>query len=269
MEHFFFRERGGLKLLICESIEKIGFKNAFSTRLGGVSCLPQDALSLGNSRQDERANVIENRSRFLSALDASDWQLVTARQIHSSTVRSVLDADDAMRETTECDALTSSSPQMLLAIQTADCMPILIADARSGAFAAVHAGWRGTLKGIVARTVERMQQEYGSKSADLHAALGPAISVDAFEVGPEVLDAFRSEFDYAVELITDGRLDGKGHLNIELANVRQLIDSGLHPARIYRSGLCTWYRNDLFFSYRRERGAENPVGRLMGVIGKE
>src|SRR5262249_14301658 len=268
MEHFYFCERDGLKLLICKTFEKLGFKNAFSTRLGGVSPLPANDLSLGNSSHDERANVIENRRRFLSALDASDWPLVTAKQVHSSDVRTIIDAADAKQDPSVCDALTANLSRTLVAIQTADCMPILIADERSGAFAAVHAGWRGTLKGIVARTVERMQHEYHSHPADLYAALGPAISAAVFEVGPEVLDAFRQQFAYADELISDGQPDGKGYLNINLAITRQLIDSGLREERIYDSGFCTWLSNDLFFSYRRERGADKPVGRLMGVIGR-
>ncbi len=260
---------GNLRLLVCDPIERIGFKNAFSTRLGGVSPLPADALSLGNFSQDERENVVENRRRFLVALDAFDWTLVTARQIHSADVRFVNGADDAGTEPAACDALTSYIPHVLLAVQTADCLPILIADERAGAFSAVHAGWRGTLAGIVARTVERMQQELLSRPEDLHAALGPAISAAVFEVGPEVLSQFKNKFDYAEELISDTQPGGKGHLNLNLANIRQLMDCGLREDRIYDSALCTWLRNDLFFSYRRERGAEKPVGRLMGVIGRE
>jgi hypothetical protein len=145
----------------------------------------------------------------------------------------------------------------------------LIADERSGAFSATHAGWRGTLASIVARTVERMQQAHGSRPEDLHAALGPAISAAVFEVGPEVLLEFRNSFDYAEELISDPQPGGNGHLNLNLANVRQLIDCGVREDRIYDSALCTWLRNDLFFSFRRERGNEEPVGRLMGVIGRE
>src|SRR5215470_3346308 len=163
MEHFSFRQINNLRLLVCDPIEWIGFKNAFSTRVGGVSPLPSDALSLGNFRQDERENVIENRRRFLSALDATDWTLVTAKQIHSADIRFVSGAEDARAEPAPCDALTANTPRILLAVQTADCLPILIADERSGAFSATHAGWRGTLAGIVARTVERMQQEYGSR----------------------------------------------------------------------------------------------------------
>src|SRR5262249_24573598 len=123
MEHFYFCERDGLKLLICETFEKLGFKNAFSTRLGGVSPLPANALSLGNSSLNEHANVIENRRRFLAALDASGWQLVTAKQVHSSDVRTIVDAVDAKQEPCVSDALTANLPCTLVAIQTADCMP--------------------------------------------------------------------------------------------------------------------------------------------------
>ena len=273
MTNFSFRQEGEVQLLVCEPLERLGFKNAFSTRLGGVSPLPANALSLGNFSHDERANVIENRRRFLSALAADNWPMVTAKQIHSADIRSVANAEDARGEPQPGDALTANAAGILLAIQTADCMPVLIADERTRAFAAIHAGWRGTLAGIVARTVERMQQEYGSRPEDLHAALGPAICAEVFEVGAEVLDAFRAKYDYAEELFSSlkliGQPNGKGHINLNLANTRQLIDAGLRVDRIYDCGLCTWLRNDLFFSYRLERGAEKPVGRLMGVIGRD
>jgi YfiH family protein len=268
MTNFVFRQQGDVTLLVCEPLEQLGFKNAFSTRLGGISPLPADALSLGNFSHDERANVIENRRRFLSALDATDWPMVTAKQIHSADVRSVLDDKDARGEALPGDALTANVEKLLLAIQTADCMPILIADERARAFAAVHAGWRGTLAGIVARTIERMQQVYDSRPADLHAALGPAICAEVFEVGAEVLDAFREKYDYAETLFSNLEPNGKGHINLNRANTQQLIDAGIGANRIYDSGLCTWLRNDLFFSYRLERGSEKPVGRLLGVIGR-
>jgi purine-nucleoside/S-methyl-5'-thioadenosine phosphorylase / adenosine deaminase len=268
MEHFSFRNIGGLRLLVCDPLERIGFKNAFSTRLGGVSPLPAGALSLGNFSQDERENVLENRRRFLYALDAADWTLVTAKQIHSTDVRFVSGLEDARSEPREGDALTADTPRILLAIQTADCLPVLIADERSGAFSAAHAGWRGTLGSIVARTVERMQLEYGSRPQDLRAAIGPGISAAVFEVGLETIALFKDRFDYAEDLISGARPNGKARLNLNLANFRQLTACGLREDRIYDSGLCTWLRNDLFFSYRLERGSEKPVGRLMGVIGK-
>ncbi|HYE75416.1 MAG TPA: peptidoglycan editing factor PgeF, partial [Blastocatellia bacterium] len=264
------------KYIVCEPLERAGFKNAFSTRLGGTSELSNSAgeivsgqLSLGNLSQDTRERVMENRRRFLSAINASDWTLVTARQIHSADVRVLNDEKDALSEPTSCDALTSNLPRILLAIQTADCLPVLIVDERTRSFAAIHAGWRGTLAGIVARTVERMQQQYDSRPADLLAAIGPGISAKNFEVGPEVLDAFREAYAYGNELFSTLQPSGKGYIDLNLANVRQLIDAGLNANRIYDSGLCTIDREDLFFSYRRERGHERPVGRLMSVVGRE
>jgi polyphenol oxidase len=253
MSDFVFRERGGVKYIVCEPLERAGFKNAFSTRLGGVSELPDAAgetmrgqLSLGNFSQDERERVMENRRRFLDAIGATGWALVTARQFHSAEVRSLRDAQDARGEPTACDALTANLPRTLLAVQTADCLSALIVDERTRAFAAVHAGWRGTLARIVARTVERMQHEYDA----------------------EVLGAFRREFAYAEELFSRPQPSGKANIDLNRANVRQLLDAGLAEGRVYTSGLCTIARADLFFSYRRERGAERPVGRLMSVVGR-
>jgi hypothetical protein len=269
MNNFTIRQRHGLTFMVCEPMERAGFTNAFSTRLGGVSPLPADALSLGNFSHGEREHILENRRRFLAAIGADGWQLVTAKQVHSSDVRLVKDADDARREPTICDALAARTERTLLAVQTADCLPILITDERTRAFAAVHAGWRGTLGRIVARTVERMQLDFDARPEDLRAALGPAIGACCFEVGPEVLDAFRREFSYAEELISQEQESGQGQVDLNRANRRQLLDSGLGADKIYDSALCTSCRSDLFFSYRRERGAHNHVGRLMGVIGLE
>jgi hypothetical protein len=268
---FSFRERGGVSYLVCEPLERAGFKNAFSTRLGGVSPLPENSLSLGNftrdTQGDQRELVLENRRRFLAAIGASGWPLVTAKQIHSAEIRAVTSYEDALREAQTGDALMTRTPRILLAVQTADCLPVLIVDERTKACAAVHAGWRGTLAGIVARTVERMQREYDSRPEDLRAALGPAISAQHFEVGPEVLAAFRQAYSYADELIEDEQPNGKGWLNINRANTRQLLACGLPASQIYDSRLCTVARNDLFFSYRYERGHERHIGRLMGVVG--
>jgi polyphenol oxidase len=268
MEQFSFRQFNNIQLLICDPIEEIGFKNAFSTRHGGVSDLPVDSLSLGNFSQDGRDKIIENRRRFLSALNAADWHLVTARQVHGSELHAIDSLDDAIKEPVACDALVSNIERTLLAVQTADCLPILLADPATGVFAAVHAGWRGTLTGILARTIEQMQLRYNSHIDNLHVAFGPAIAACCFEVGPEVLAQFRDRYDYANELITKSQADGKAHLDLKGANARQLIDCGIPKDRIYDSKFCTVCRNDLFFSYRFERGAEKAVGRLMGVIGK-
>ncbi|MFN0119908.1 MAG: peptidoglycan editing factor PgeF [Blastocatellia bacterium] len=269
---FAMRGYGDVRYIVCEPLEQAGFKNAFSTRLGGVSPLPENALSLGNFTLcrdgDQREAVLENRLRMQAVMDATEWPMVTAKQIHSADVRVVADYEDARREARVCDALTANTAGILLAIQTADCLPVLIVDPETKSFAGAHAGWRGTLAGIVARTVARMQSEYGSRPAALLAALGPAICQGCFEVGPEVLAAFRERYAYANDLITgEGGADGKGYLNINQANARQLQDCGVPVDQIFDSGYCTICRNDLFFSYRAERGAERHVGRLMSLVG--
>jgi polyphenol oxidase len=268
MNQFSLHSSNGLSWIVCEPIEAAGFKNAFSTRQGGVSNLPVASLSLGNFVQDQRDAVLENRRRFRAAIGASEWPLITVRQVHSADVCLVLDRFEFEREPPICDALVSELENTLLAVQTADCIPILVADTRTRAFAAVHAGWRGTLKRIVARTIERMQQEFHTRPEDVLIAVGPAIGSCCFEVGPDVVELFSCEFEYAGALMASNGREGKVRLDLNFANFTQLVAMGVEPDKIYDSRLCTSCRGDLFFSYRRDRGAETPVGRLMGVIGR-
>ncbi len=253
-----------LTFLVCDPIERLGFINAFSTRQTSDST----EFTLGHFSAEHREHILTNRQRLQAAVNAEQATLVTAKQIHSADIRSINDHEDAQREPQPGDALTANLSNLLLGIQTADCMPIVMVDERTRAFAAVHAGWRGTWQEIAARTIERMQLAYNSRPEDLHAALGPAICAANFEVGPEVLAQFRSKFSFAEDLISNEQPNGKGHLDLNRCNAQQLIDAGVRPERIYDSALCTVARNDLFFSYRKERGHEQYVGRLMCVVGR-
>ncbi|MBS1811940.1 MAG: peptidoglycan editing factor PgeF [Acidobacteria bacterium] len=264
MNNFVFRQNNDLTYLVCEPIEQLGFINAFSTRQASES----SEFTLGHFSAEQREQMTVNRDRFKAAVGAPQATLVTAKQIHSADVRSIENYEDATRDPQPGDALTANLPNLLLGIQTADCLPIVLVDTRTRAFAGVHAGWRGTFQEIVTRTVERMQQAYGSRPEDLHVALGPAICAENFEVGPEVLAQFRSKFRYADALISNEQANGKGHIDLNRCNAQQLIDAGVKPENIYDSALCTVARNDLFFSYRKERGHERYVGRLMCVVGQ-
>lgn len=270
MDYFHFQNSGGLELLICEPLNAAGFRHAFTTRSGGVSPLPESALNLGTFTDDPRDNILENRRRLSVALGAASWPLITVRQIHSAIVHRV-ETPPVSGEEATADALIGHQAEVLLAVQTADCLPILLADRRTGAIAAVHAGWRGTLAGIVARTVEQMQQAFQTQPADLLAAIGPAIGPCCFEVGPEVVSLFSEAWPDTQSLVSpppSGLSTGKAHFNLGLANRRQLRHAGLADSSIFESRLCTICHNDRFFSYRFELGAERPVGRLMGVIGR-
>jgi YfiH family protein len=272
---FYWRERDGVRALICAPLESAGFTNAFSTRLGGVSQMPQDSLNLAGFNEDAAENILENRRRFLKLLEDIDgkWTLAGCWQVHGSDARLVKDetdarpAENAQGDTVYCDAILSNAPNVLAGVKTADCVPILIGDPVTGSFAAVHAGWRGTVASIAAKSIERLKNEYGARPQDVLVAIGPAAGGCCYEVGSEVIEAFANGFANSSDLFTPTR-DGHARIDLIKANRDQLIASGVDPKRIFAAPLCTMDRTDLFFSYRREKQLHGKVGRLMSVIGR-
>lgn len=234
--------------------------------------MPANALNLAGFNEDAAENILENRRRFLK-LFPGEWALAGCWQMHGVGVRAVKDradakpAEDGAGETVYCDAIISDAVNVLAGVKTADCVPLLMGDPRTGAFAAVHAGWRGTFAGIVFYALERMGKEYGARPEDVTVAIGPAAAACCYEVGSEVIDGFKERFADADSLFTPTR---EGHARIDLlkANRDQLIASGVDPERIYTAPLCTMCRTDLFFSYRREKKLLGRVGRLMSVVGR-
>lgn len=267
--------------------------HGFSTRTGGVSTAYRPSqrageLNLGFTASDTRENVIENRRKFLEALGTpAAMKLVTLKQIHSANVLPAR-LDDADRvEPCQGDGLMTDQPGVLLAIQTADCIPVLVADVKKKAVAAFHAGWRGTVKRIVENGVGKMRVAFHSRPEDLIAAIGPGIAACCYAVGEEVRSEFTSQFACAQELFQEvsdsdpvrekypmlfltARAPGHSnlgpalHLNLMEANRRQLLDAGLRPESITVIGDCTRCQNNRYFSYRAEQGF---TGRLLSVIG--
>jgi YfiH family protein len=268
---FYWREHEGVRALVCRPLEEYGFTNAFSTRLGGVSPMPENSLNLAGFNEDEAENIYENRRRFLK-LFAGDWTLTGCWQVHGADVRLVSSEADAKQkpgvvgEDQYCDALVSNTPHILLAVKTADCVPVLIGDPETHAFAAVHAGWRGTSSSIIKRAIERLAHEYGANPGNLSAAIGPAANGCCYEVGNDVIGVFKERFPDANDLLTPTR-DGHARIDLHAANRNQLIEAGVKSERIYLAPFCTMDRNDLFFSYRQEKKLRGRVGRLMSVIG--
>jgi len=173
--------------------------------------------------------------------------LATLKQIHSSEC---VAAQGRKGVIGEGDALLENQPGSVVAVKTADCIPVLLVDERLHAVAAVHAGWRGTVAGIVRDAVGAMGRNFGSQAADLHAAIGPGIGKCCYEVGPEVAAQFGGQ--------------GRGHIDLPEANRRQLLEVGVTPQRIYASNLCTMCRGDEFHSFRRDKEA---AGRLYSFAG--
>jgi hypothetical protein len=269
---FYWRETDGVRALVCAPLEQDGFTNAFSTRLGGISPIPLAALNLAGFNEDDAENIYENRRRFLKLFDG-DWTLTGCWQTHSADVRVVRSDHEAepkpgvLGDDIYCDALVSQTPKILLAVKTADCVPILLGDSKTRAFAAVHAGWRGTSSSIVLHAIRQLQNEYDTRAEDLRAAIGPAANSCCYEVGSEVLKVFKERFPQSDHLFTPTR-EGHARVDLQAANRDQLISAGVSPDRVHLAPLCTMDRTDLFFSYRREKKLHGRVGRLMSVIGR-
>ena len=264
--------------------------HGFSTRLGGVSrayCAEEvpGELNLGFTAADNRDAVLQNRRLLAEAVSGNqDTPLVALRQCHSKLVEV---ARDRLEAPARGDGLITAQPGLLLAVQTADCIPVLVADRRQRVVAAFHAGWRGTVQRIVESGIGRMRLEFKSRSEDLIAAIGPGVGACCYAVGEEVLSAFESQFAYARDLFHEvydadsvrekypmlfltQRAPGHSpigpnlHLDLIAANQRQLADAGVKPQSIHLAGGCTSCMSDLFFSHRASRG---HAGRMMSVIG--
>ncbi len=285
-EEWRLRRRGGVMVLEALPLARIPWLvHGFSTRIGGASRQDdRQMLNLGYVEWDERERVQENRRRFVRAVGAEEMEFAALRQFHSSLVRIF---QKAPRERLKGDALATRKRGLLLTVQTADCVPILLADTRKRVVAAVHAGWRGTAARVAQKTVGDLRMQFGTRPEDVVAAIGPAIGSCCYEVGPNVAHEFGCQFAEAKEWfegpfgpLSTGdeptpflwlQFDPPGHerpkrvnLDLAAANRWQLEEAGVPADRIFSCGLCTSCRTDWLFSYRRE-GLRS--GRLMSAIG--
>jgi polyphenol oxidase len=290
--------------------------HGFSTRQGGFSRVygPGD-LNLGFTKDDSPTTVERNRVAFLQACtdgrpalseversggpevsrrssrqkngakaQLDRWSLVTLRQIHSDIIHRI---DCVPTDHLSGDGLVTATPGLLLAIQTADCLPVILVDIKHRAIGVFHAGWRGTLKRIVEKGVGEMFRHFGTRARDLKAAIGPGIQGCCYQVGEEVRTKFESQFAYTSSLFREvkdsdpvrekypllfltARAPGHGELPPEIfldlaeANRQQLVSAGVPKKNIEMSRLCTHCHPELLFSYRAEKG---KTGRMMAVAG--
>jgi polyphenol oxidase len=286
------RDRGNrqLKILQGESLRSLPWLvHGFSTRRGGCSRVyGGEALNLGFTKTDAAQAVEKNRARWLTELGATShtkpWPLVTLRQIHSDLIHRV---DRVPESPLVGDGLISNVPGLALAVQTADCLPVILVDTRRRAVGVFHAGWRGTAKRIVEKGVGEMRRSFAVSAQDIRAVIGPGIRSCCYEVGRELEEEFESQFPYASDLFREARVwdpirekypllfltaRSPGHsdlprklfLDLVEANRRQLLEAGLLSKNVEANPLCTACHPDLLFSHRAERGV---TGRLMGVAG--
>jgi len=279
-----------LTVLRSETLTRVPWLiHGFSTRSAGFSRVYGGrTLNLGLTKQDTRIAVERNREAFLSELGAVTgkklWPLVTLRQIHSDLIHCV---EEVPKEPLVGDGLITRMQGVVVAIQTADCLPVILVDTKQRAVGVFHAGWRGTVKRMVEKGVGEMRRHFGTLPRDIKAAIGPGVHSCCYEVGPEVRQQFESQFAYADDLFRETKesdpvrekypllfltarapghsdLPTKIFLDLAEANRRQLIDVGVLSTNISTSRLCTACSPDLLFSYRAEKGV---TGRMMGAAG--
>ena len=248
-------------------MEENGFTNGFSTRLGGVSPFPENDLNLAGFGEDTDENIFENRRRFLNVCER-EFTLATVWQVHGDEVKVVKTLEEAKNTEERFDALVSDLENVLIGVKTADCVPILLGDTRTRAFATVHAGWRGTVDSIVRKAIEKMRENYGTEPKDLIAAIGAAATCKNYEIGQDVINAFGEKFSNSERLFTPTR-EGHALVDLNLANKEQLLETGVLPENVYAAPFCTMERTDLFFSYRVEKKLYGKTGRLLSVIGRK
>jgi len=270
--------------------------HGFSTRVGGFSRVYRKGdLNLGFTKDDSRAAVEKNRVAFLQKIGAAESSrsknarrrlspLVTLRQVHSDLIHCIHSVPE---EQLIGDGLITAEPGLILAIQTADCLPVILLDTKRRAVGVFHAGWRGTVKRIVEKGVGEMFRCFGSRPRDIKAAIGPGIQGCCYEVGEELRTTFESQFDYAASLFREvkdsdpvrekypllfltarapghSELPKKIFLDLVEANRQQLIAAGVPKKNIETSPLCTNCHPELLFSYRGEKG---KTGRMMAAVG--
>ena len=278
------------RVVLCDGLSRIPWLiHGFSTRCGGVSrAYGGHALNLGYTKHDTQAAVEENRGSLLRSLGAINagqpWPLARLRQVHPDIIQRV---DRPPEQLLTGDGLVTDTPGLVLAVQTADCLPVLLVDTKRRAVGAFHAGWRGTLARIVEKGVGAMRLHFGSEPGDLQAAIGPGIGSCCYTVGEDVRDQFHTQFADARALfreVTEAnpvrekypllfrnarvpRPSNAGqtiYLDLREANRRQLLAAGLSPTKISVLDFCTACRTDLFFSHRAEKGI---TGRQMALVG--
>lgn len=229
---------------------------AFSTtRHGGCSIGNYASFNINRYCGDDESHIAANRQALLQVLNVSDERLVMPHQTHETRVQPVdevlltMPMEERQAVLEGVDALVTDLSDVCIGVSTADCIPVLLSDDEHHAIAAVHAGWRGTVQRIVEKAVQTMVSVYGTRPEQLVAQIGPGISLDSFEVGDEVREAFRNEgFDM---LAISKRYPAKWHIDLPECNRLQLMTAGVPEQNIRCADVCTYQQHNDFFSARR------------------
>ncbi|KZY31281.1 polyphenol oxidase [Roseovarius sp. HI0049] len=247
-----------LEIITADSLAPL--RHGFFTRKGGASSGVFSGLNCGMGSSDQSDVVRINRTRAADALGVGPENLVNVRQVHSARVEVV---EGPQKERPKADGMVTKVPGLALTILTADCQPVLFADRQAGVIGAAHAGWRGALDGVLEETVDRMEA-LGATRGDIVAVIGPSISQQAYEVGPEFLDDFMAEDPDNHRFFANG--EGDRYLfDLPSFGLHRLRKAGVGHAEWTRH--CTYSDAARFYSYRRATHAgEADYGRLLAAI---
>ncbi len=237
--------------------------HGISTRLGGVSRGPRGSLNLSFKVKDDPLCVEENRALLSQAAGAPLHRAVGLDQVHGDKVLK-LEASNHPKEggaLGEGDGIITAETDVPLLLLVADCLPVLFFDPMHRAIGMAHAGWRGTVNHVAAKTLLAMGDAYGTRPEEVRAVLGPCIGPCCYEVGPDVQDEFARVFPWAPEVLEKTSRD-HWKLDIAGANRRQLLEIGVQEGNLIDSGLCTIGQIGLFYSHRAEASGDNPTGRF-------
>ncbi|MFT3915418.1 MAG: peptidoglycan editing factor PgeF [Anaeromyxobacteraceae bacterium] len=232
-----------MSLTLLESALLAGFRHGFTTRAGGASPAPWDALNLGGGVGDDPARVAENWRRLEAATGLG---FARVRQVHGARA---VRLDAACPPGEEADAVVSRAPGVAATVAVADCVPVLLADPDTGAVAAVHAGWRGTIAHAAGEGVRALGREAGASPGRLLAAIGPSIGPCCYEISDDLAARFEAAFGADVV-----RRNPTPHLDLWAANARALAAAGVLEGRIDVLRRCTACEREVFFSHRRDAG---------------
>lgn len=249
-----------------------GISHFFTTRQGGVSRgMAYGSMNPGLYTTDDPEAVRRNLAILAERIGLSVERIVMPHQTHEDRLLTI-DADFLAKPMAEqrqrlegVDGLVTAEPRVCVAVSTADCVPLLLYAPDQGVVAAVHAGWRGTVKGIAQKAVRQLQSEFGCDPSQVRAGIGPSISQAAFEVGEEVVEAFASAGMPLYRLMRRDPNYGKAHIDLWGANRWQLMEAGVAAGHIEVAGICTYSQWERFFSARR-LGVQS--GRIVSGIFK-
>ena len=256
-----------LSFSLLENVDSV--INGFSTRIGGVSTGEFSSMNFITARGDSQEAVRENYKRIARVLGVELHRMTASYQTHTTNIRVVTKADEGKgivrdRDYTDIDGMITNTPGITLVTFYADCVPLYFVDPKKKAIGLSHSGWRGTVNGMAAKTVEAMQKNFGSDPEDILACVGPSICKDCYEISQDVAEAFQKAFtNAACDEFLEKKGNGKYQLDLWKANEILLSNAGILREHMAITNICTCCNADILFSHRASKGRRGNLAAFL------